>query len=220
MDLRQTLFDNRDLKYKDFHTKLVPNISPDRFIGVRVPVIRKIARQAFKENAYNPCEYYEEVMVKGITMGMKKCSICEHINDIGEFVPLIDNWAICDSCATSFKFISDNLPAYYDFIKGYVGKGEYETRFAVVMLMSFYINDEYIDEVLEILKSIKSDKYYVNMAVAWALSVTYVKFKDKTQRIIESRCLSPWVQNKSIQKIRESFRVSSEDKPYLTQFKI
>ena len=68
MDLRQTLFDNRDLKYKDFHTKLVPNISPDRFIGVRVPVIRKIARQAFKENAYNPCEYYEEVMVKGISM--------------------------------------------------------------------------------------------------------------------------------------------------------
>ena len=88
------------------------------------------------------------------------------------------------------------------------------------MLMSFYINDEYIDEVLEILKGIKSDKYYVNMAVAWAFSVIYVKFKDKTQLIIESRCLSPWVQNKSIQKIKESFRVSSEDKAYLTQFKI
>lgn len=220
MDLRQTLFDNSDLKYKDFHTKLVPNISPDRFIGVRVPVIRKIARQAFKENADNPCEYYEEVMVKGITIGMKKCSASEHINDIAEFVPLIDNWAICDCCATSFKFVSDDLSAYYDFIKGYIGRGEYETRFAVVMLMSFYINNEYIDEVLEILKSINSDKYYVNMAVAWAFSVAYVKFKDKTQQIIESKCLSPWVQNKSIQKIRESFRVSGDDKAYLTQFKI
>ena len=220
MDLRQTLFDNSDLKYKDFHTKLVPNISPDRFIGVRVPVIRKIARQAFKENADNPCEYYEEVMVKGITIGMKKCSASEHINDIAEFVPLIDNWAICDCCASSFKFVSDDLSAYYDFIKDYIGRGEYETRFAVVMLMSFYVNNEYIDEVLEILKSIKSDKYYVNMAVAWAFSVTYVKFKDKTQQIIESKYLSPWVQNKSIQKIKESFRVSSEDKAYLTQFKI
>lgn len=220
MDLRQTLFENRDLNYKNFHSKLVPNISPEKIIGVRMPVLRKIAKTAYLDNSVNLCEYYDEIMVKGITIGMKKCSVTEHIKDITEFVPLIDNWATCDICATSFKFISKDLPSYYDFIRSYIGKGEFETRFAVVMLMSFYINDVYVDEVLDIFSKIKTDYYYVNMALGWAISVAFVKYRDKTMALIEQRILSAEVQNKSIQKIKESLRVSKEDKKYLNQFKM
>lgn len=92
MNLREELFNNRDLKYRDFHKKLVPNVDESKIIGVRVPIVRKIAKSAFQNNAENLCEYYEEKEVLGLTISMKKCSVEEHKKDISEFVSLIDNW--------------------------------------------------------------------------------------------------------------------------------
>lgn len=220
MNLREELFYNQDLKYREFHSRLVPNINPDKIIGVRVPVLRKIAKQAYKENADNCCEYYEEQVVKGLTIGMKKCSDEEHIADIRRFVPLIDNWATCDICSSSFKFVNKNQDEYFDFIVSYIGKGEYETRFGVVMLMDFYLEDKYIDTVLNILKSIKCEYYYVNMAVAWALSAAFIKYEDKVTDILKAKTLSKDVQNKTIQKIKDSFRVSKEVKSGLNRYKM
>ncbi len=220
MDLRSELFSNEDVEYKKFHSGLIPTVSSDKIIGVRMPVLRKIAKKAFKENADNECYYYEEIVVKGLTLAMKKCSAQEHISDLKQFVPLIDNWACCDMCCSAFKFTEKNLQDYFEFIISYVGKSEFETRFSVVMLMDYYLNDVYIDRVIEILLSINSDEYYVNMAIAWALSVIYVKYKFKILPVFESQILNAQVQNKAIQKIRESYRVSKEDKEYLKQFKI
>ncbi|MFR5876618.1 MAG: DNA alkylation repair protein [Eubacterium sp.] len=220
MNLREELFNNQDLKYKQFHSKLVPNISNDKIIGVRVPILRKIAKQAFKENAENLCVYYEEQVVRGLTIGMKKCSAEEHIEDIKAFVPLIDNWATCDICSSSFKFVKKNQDDYFDFLVSYIDKSEFETRFGIVMLMDFYLDDKYIDIVLDILKSVKSEYYYVNMAVAWALSVAFVKYEDKVTEILKAKILSKDVQNKTIQKIKDSFRVSKEIKKNLNQYKM
>lgn len=220
MNLREELFKAQDLKYKEFHKRLIPNIDENKIIGVRIPVIRKIAKKAFAENAVNALEYYEEIMVYGLTLSFKKCSAKEHMSDLKSFVPLIDNWAVCDTCVSAFKFTNKYKDEMYDFVKAYVGKGEYETRFAVVMLMCYYLDDVHIDEVLTILKRINSEKYYINMAVAWALSVAFVKYRDKTLSVLEEKSLSADVQNKAIQKIKDSFRVSKEDKQLVSFLRI
>ncbi|MBR6392178.1 MAG: DNA alkylation repair protein [Eubacterium sp.] len=219
MDLRKELFKAQDLKYRDFHKSLVPTVNEEMLIGVRLPEIRKIAKAAYRENAENRLEYYEEIMVYGLTLSLKKCTAQEHMEDLKRFVPLIDNWAVCDTCVSSFKFTNKYKKEMYGFVKSYIGKGEYETRFAVVMLMCYYLDDEYIDGVLEILKGIKSDNYYINMAVAWALSVAFVKYREKTLSLLEENSLSKDVQNKTIRKIRESYRVSKEDKEYVKALK-
>ncbi len=220
MELRNELFKEQDLRYREFHSKLVPNIDKKKIIGVRLPLLRKIAKQAFRENADNMLEYYEEIMVYGLTLSMKKCSAIEHIEDLKSFIPLIDNWAVCDTCVSSFKFTNKYKEEIYPFVLSYINKSEYETRFAVVMLMCYYLDGEHIDEVLEILKGIKREEYYVNMAVAWAVATAFVKCREKTLALLFEKSLSPEVQNKSIQKIRDSFRVSKEDKELVKSLKI
>ena len=103
MDLREELFKNKDLKYRDFHKKLVPNIDEGKIIGVRVPTVRKIAKKAFLANAQNRCEYYEEIEVFGFCAAMKKCGAAEHKRDIEKFVSMIDNWGTCDTCTAAMK---------------------------------------------------------------------------------------------------------------------
>lgn len=220
MKIRDELFKEQDLKYRDFQSKLIPNIEKEKIIGVRIPVLRRIAKDAVKENvSINNCFYYEEKLVNGLMIGYKKVSIKEHLAELKEFVPLIDNWAVCDSCCSNLKFTVNNREIVFDFLLDYINKSEYETRFAVVMLMDYYLCDEYIDRVLELIKSVKSDFYYVNMAVAWALSVAMVKYPDKVLEILKNKTLSVWVHNKTIQKCCESYRISADDKEYLKLLK-
>lgn len=219
MNVREELYKNQDLEYKAFHSKLIPNVSTDNIIGVRVPVMRKIAKQAVKENADIQLDYYDEIMVKGFTVGYKKCSIDEHLADLKEFIPLIDNWAVCDCSCSTFKFTEKNREVVWDFIQPYLNGGEYDIRFAVVMIMDYFLTDDYIDRSLEILYTIKSDFYYVNMAVAWAISVAYVKYEEKTLYVIKNNLLPVWVHNKAIQKICESCRVDKKTKEYLRTLK-
>lgn len=220
MNLREELYKNQDLKYRDFHSHLLPTTPVEQIIGVRTPVLRKIARQVYNENAENLCEYYEERIVKGLTIGMRKGSADEHIDDMRSFVPLINNWAVCDLCSASFKFVKKDLNAYHDFILSYNDGDEYHTRFCVVMLMGYYLTDDYIDEVLDILKRIDSQYYYVNMAVAWALATAFVKYEDKVMKIISDKTLPKDVQNKAIQKIKDSFRVPADTKKMIGLYKM
>jgi len=215
MNVREELFKNRDLSYRDFHSKLVPNINRDLIIGVRVPVMRKLARQAVKENAEFKIEYYEEKQIAGLMIGYKKCPLEQRLEEIKEFIPYIDCWGICDTFCSNLKFAEKNREAVWDFIQSYLGGSEYEIRFAVVMMMDYFIVDAYIDDVIFILTNIKSDKYYVNMAVAWALSVAFVKYQDKVIPFLENKLLSKTVNNMTIQKISDSFRVDKQIKAYV-----
>lgn len=219
MNVREELFKNQDLKYRDFSKKIINNIDGEKIIGVRMPALRKIAKQAYIENAENLCEYYEEKMVKGFAISYKKCGAKEHMDDLKGFVPLIDNWALCDSPCAAFKFTEKYKDEMFDFICSYLDKSEYETRFAVVMLMDYYLDDKYIDAVLKILMNLKSEYYYVNMASAWALSVAFVKYREKTLEAFESGRLSDTVMNMAVQKIRDSYRVSKEDKEIVKKYK-
>lgn len=221
MNVREELFKNQDEKYGDFHSKLIPNIDRDKIIGVRMPNIRKIAKAAAKEKAFADTFYYEEKMVKGMVIEYnRKLSLKQRLSLLDEFVPLIDNWAICDCCAATYKFTLKNLDEVFKYILKYKNGSEYEVRFMCVMMLDYFLNEEYIDKVLNILLSIDREEYYINMAIAWTLADAYVDFKDKINEIVINKKLSPWVHNKTIQKICESFRISNEDKAYLKTLKI
>lgn len=216
MDIGILLSEHKDEKYRDFQYKLIPNAK--NIIGVRVPILRKIAKEIVKGDWKNFLEKrnketYEEIMLEGYVIGYGKMSIDEALKYLENFIPKIDNWAICDSSINTFKFTLKNKEKVYEFIRPYlVSEKEFEVRFAVIMLLTFYIDDQYIDEILEIMGKISNRAYYVQMAVAWTISVCYVKFPFKTEEFLVKNLLDDFTHNKSIQKIKESFRVAEKDK--------
>lgn len=220
MKIREELFKFQDLNYKEFHKKLVPDLDEDKIIGVRVPILRKIAKQAVKERLIVDAPYYyEEFMIKGLMIGYSKAQLDEKLNQLKEFVGLIDNWAVCDGCCSNLKFTEKNREIMLDFISPYINKSQFETRFAVVMLMLYYLCDEYIDRALELMLTVNFGEYYADMAVAWALATAMVRYPEKVLAVIENNSLPVWVHNKTIQKCRESYRISKEMKEHLNALK-
>ena len=214
MDVREELFKRQDTEYRDFHSKLVPTLDKDKIIGVRLPELRKLGKGLCSNDF--AWDYYEELMLHGFYIGYAKLSFEERLALLDDFVPQIDNWAVCDCVCSTLKFINKNKADFFEYLKKFMNSGrEYEIRFAVVILMEYYIDDEYIDFTVDYLQNIVSDYYYVNMAVAWALSVAFVKYRDKVMPVIESGCLTKEIHNMTISKIRDSFRVNREDKAYL-----
>lgn len=220
-EIREELQKSIDEEYRKFHGSLVPDMG--EFLGVRVPKLRQLAKQAAKEgyrefavNA-NPL-IYEELMIRGMMIGYGKLSMEEQQEELKKFIPLINNWAICDCCCATYKFMKKDQREWFSFLEAYLaGTGEYEVRFAIVCVLDFFINETYIDEVLERLAGISRQKYYVQMAAAWALSVCYVKFPKKTECILEREALDEEIRRKAVQKIRESLRVTKEEKERLKQ---
>ena len=214
MNIREELFKNQDLKYKEFHSKLVPTINSDKIIGVRIPQLRKMGK-ALTDDDFQ-WDYYEEVMLHGFYIGYAKLSYEERLSLLDNFIPKIDNWAVCDCVSSTLKFINKNKAEFLDYLKKYMKSNkEYEIRFAIVILMEYYIDDEYSDLAVNYFKSVNSDYYYVNMAAAWALSVAFVKYQEKVLPLIENNILTKEIHNMTISKIRDSFRVDKETKAYL-----
>lgn len=214
LDIRQELFAAADPKYKAFHKKLIPDVQEDKIIGVRIPQLRKLGKKL--ENDDFAWDYYEEVMLHGFYIGYKKMEYSERLSLLDAFVPRIDNWAVCDCVCASLKFIEKKRTEFLQYLKKYMdSEKEYELRFAAVILMDYYLTDDYIDFSLNWLKSVKSEYYYVQMAVAWALCTAFTKYQDKVMPVLESKTLPKDVQNKTISKIRDSFRVDRNTKEYL-----
>lgn len=218
------LFELQDKKYKEFHSSLCPNV--DNIIGVRIPELRKLAKQIAKENPKefieNPVkkQYYEEIMLEGFVIGYMKATLEEKLHYLDNFIPKIDNWAVCDCTASTLKFIDKYKKEVWEYLQKYINsKKEFEKRFAIIILMDYYLTDEYIDKVLEIYNKIDSDQYYVQMGIAWAISVCFVKYREKTRKILHNNNLSTFTHNKSIQKIIESTRVDKETKEELKKLK-
>lgn len=218
------LFELQDKKYKEFHSSLCPNV--DNIIGVRIPELRKLAKQIAKENPKefieNPVkkQYYEEIMLEGFVIGYMKATLEGKLHYLDNFIPKIDNWAVCDCTASTLKFIDKYKKEVWEYMQKYINsKKEFEKRFAIIILMDYYLTDEYIDKVLEIYNKIDSDQYYVQMGIAWAISVCFVKYREKTRKILDNNNLSTFTHNKSIQKIIESTRVDKETKEELKKLK-
>lgn len=224
--IRKDLLDLQDKKYQEFHSSLCPGT--DNIIGVRIPVLRNYAKKLSKQENikeyifFNKTKYYEEVMLQGMLIGLrKKFDINETLIMLKDFIPKIDNWAVCDICCAGLKIVNKNKDDFWNFIQKYLkSKKEFELRFAIVMMLDYFIDKKYIDEVLTILDNIKHDGYYVKMAVAWTISVAFVKFEDKTMKyLLKNNNLDDWTYNKSLQKICESLRVDKKTKEKIKRLK-
>ena len=226
-EIKKQLKQLADSKYKEFHSNLCPGT--DNILGVRVPVLRNYAKELVKKYPVEKLlknidnEYYEEIMLQGMIIGLdKKVNIKTILEYIEEFIPKIDNWAICDVFCAGLKIVNKYPKEIWSFISKYLeSEKEFELRFAIVIILDYYVNEEYIDKVLKVLNSIHSDKYYVQMAVAWAISICLIKFYDKTVNYLqdENCLLDKFTYNKSIQKAIESYRITNEQKVFLRSLK-
>ena len=222
-NIREELFNLSDEKYKKFHSTLCPN--NDNIIGVRVPILRNLAKEIVKGDfrkflKENKNEYYEEILLEGLVIGYAKMEIEERLKYVSEFVPKIDNWGVCDCTCSSFKFAKKNQEEVWNFLQKYINSNEeFEVRFAIIMIMDYYLNDNYFDKVIDTLNKIKQHDYYVKMAIAWTLQVAYIKNKEKVISFLEICELDDFTYNKAIQKMIESNRINKEEKDKLRKMK-
>ncbi|MBE5962040.1 MAG: DNA alkylation repair protein [Lachnospiraceae bacterium] len=209
--------------YRLFSSKLLPGVT--NILGVRLPNIRGIAKRLAKgdwkrylSSALD--DSMEEVMLQGMTIGYVKAPLNELLPFIQAFVPKINNWSVCDSFCSGLKITKQYKTEMYDFLLSYLtSEKEYDVRFAVVMLLNYYIEEPYLSSVLSHLDSVSHPAYYVKMAVAWAISMCYVKFPDETMPYLLSNTLDTETYNKALQKITESLKVSPETKKQVRMLK-
>lgn len=223
-EIRKHLFELQDKKYQEFHRGLCPNT--ENIIGVRIPVLREYSKQLVKKYSVEELlnnignTYYEEIMIKGMIIGLSKENLGKIQKYIKKFVPKIDNWAVCDTFCTGLKITKKYKKEMWTFIQPYLNSNkEFEIRFGVVMILAYYIEEEYLEDDLKILNNIKHDGYYVKMAVAWAISICLVKFYNRTVEFLNNSSLDKFTFNKSIQKAIESYRITKEQKDMLKLMK-
>lgn len=222
--VQQDLFTMQDLKYRDFHAKLMPTVEKESVIGVRVPVLRTYAKKFGKtEEAKQfleilPHQYYEENNLHGLLIEqMKDYELC--IEELERFLPHIDNWATCDLLAV--RTVKNHLNSYIKKIDQWLeSEYIYTIRFGINMLMRYYLEEEFKLEYPEKVAAIRSEEYYVNMARAWYFATALAKKYDQVLPFLEEQKMDVWTHNKTIQKAIESYRITPEQKEYLRTLKI
>ena len=217
----------KDDEYKEFNSKLCPDTNKE-MLGIRVPILRKLAKQILKENndwdefvkRYNTI-YFEEVILQGLIIAYSKKDLKEKEIYIKKFIPKIDSWAINDTFVPTLKIKDQDLEEYWNFILPYTkSEKEFEVRFAVTSMLDYFINDEYVDKVLEELDNIKHEGYYVKMGVAWTLAEIGIKYNNKALKYLRGKNnLDKFTFNKTLQKMIESYRIDSKQKELLRTMK-
>ena len=211
-----------DLKYRDFQAKLIPNIAPSKIIGVRIPDIRKLAKQLNSDEAREfmralPHKYLEEDILHGcLISSIKDYEQC--IEEIERFLPYIDNWAVCDTISP--KCLAKHKAELTPRIENWIGSEKtYTVRFGIGMLMRHYLDADFKSEYADMAAAVRSEEYYINMMIAWYFATALAKQWDAAVKYIEDRRLEKWTHNKAIQKACESYRITPEQKEYLKTLK-
>lgn len=216
----------KDDEFADFQAKLTPNVARERFIGVRVPDVRKLAKELYKNDRDGVDEFlnslphatYDEDMLHGVLLSEFK-DYEECIKRVDEFLPYVDNWAVCD--IMSPKVFKKHLEPLLEKIREWAASDHvYTKRFGVEMLMSFYLDEHFKPEYLEIPATVSGEDYYIKMMLAWFYATALAKQWDATIPYIENKRLADWTHNKTIQKARESYRITDEQKEYLKSLKV
>lgn len=223
MTIRERLFELQDKEYALFQSKLTPGVPVEDFIGVRVPQARKLAKEIYKSGEYEaflgelPHKYYDENMLHGLILSeMKDYEACQ--KGVEAFLPYVDNWAVCDIMSPKVykKHKKELLVKIKEWVKS---ERVYTCRFGLEMLMSHFLEEDFREEYLELPASVHSDEYYVNMMIAWFMATALAKQWEKTIPYVEQDKMDVWVHNKTIQKARESYRITPEQKEYLKGLK-
>ena len=226
----------QDVQYRDFQSKLIPNVPPDLFIGIRTPDLRKYARELYKEEKDPaagsirqdsfleafledlPHQYFDENQLHAFVISEEKnFDVC--IARIERFLPFVDNWATCDQLSP--KVFKKNRDALLPCLRKWISSDHtYTVRFAIGMLMQHYLDDAFDPSYPELIASVQSEEYYVRMMIAWYFATALAKQYDAVLPFLEERRLDPWTHNKTIQKAVESYRITPEQKTYLRSLKI
>lgn len=231
MKIRQNLFALKDLKYRDFHSALMPTVDPDTVIGVRMPDLRRLVKELSREPELVcdfmkclPHQYYEENNVHGCLIAA--CNDFQQcLDQLEDFLPYIDNWATCDMLVP--KVFASHRGELLLHIKMWLASDHpYTVRFGMKMLMDFYLDDGFSSKYPEMVAAVTSEEYYVRMMTAWYFATALAKQWDSVIGYFEEPgrdgrpVLEKWTHNKAIQKAIESYRITDEQKAYLRKLKI
>ena len=213
---------NSEISYKEFSEKIT--FTKYEMLGIRLPKLRSIAKEISKsdyKSFLNICKstYYEEVMIKLLVIANIK-DIDELMIYFDDAVNLIDNWALCDTFCNSLKLINKNKDYFLTKINELINSNEtYHIRVGLIILLCFYVEEDYLDLIIKYLDNIKSDEYYVNMAEAWLICEIFIKYENIGLKYLEHNHLNKFTVNKAISKIRDSYRVSKDMKDYILKFR-
>ena len=223
--IKEELEKNADLKYGEFNKKLCPD-TKRKMLGIRIPTLRSLAKKIiannpkeFLENVTD--EYLEYVILQGFVIAGLKVNIEHKLQLFKQYIPKIDSWIITDTVCSTIKPKNKELDIVWDFINIYLkSQKEFEVRFAIIMMLDYFINDEYVDKVIIKLDNINLDKYYVQMAKAWCLAEIGIKYNEKAMKYLKgNNHLDKFTFNKTLQKMRESYRISDDQKALLKEMK-
>lgn len=222
--IREDLFAMQDLSYRDFHSRLMPDVDKAAVIGVRVPELRKYVKELAKDPEIQeflddlPHQYYEENNVHGfLIQQMKEYEKC--MEELEKFLPYINNWAICDM--TSPKVFKKHKEELLEAVRRWIASNHiYTVRYGIGMLMQHYLDEDFREEYPQMVSEIQSEEYYVNMMIAWYFATALAKQYETILPYIEKQKLDVWTHNKTIQKACESYRITPEQKAYLRTLKI
>lgn len=213
----------KEENYREFSSKLTKTKYP--ILGIRIPILRKLAKEISEGNSLSYLEFskndkFEEVLLQGLIISNIKDEN-DFLKYLDNFVNKIDDWSICDSFCNSLKIIEKNPDKYFKYFTKYLKSNkEFKIRVCLIVYLNFYTTKEYVDKIIENILNIKSNAYYVEMAVAWLLSEIYLVDKEKVINLLKNKKLNKFVNNKTISKLRDSFRVSDEDKQELLSWRI
>lgn len=215
-EIKQRLFELQDVKFREFHSRLIPNIDPATVIGVRTPELRRLAKEISEDEGFLrvlPHEYYEENQLHALIItGMKDFGGC--IAHLDEFLPYADNWATTD--IMTVKLFKKHTAELLPHIRRWLDSGRtYTVRYAVGCLMNFCLDGEFRPEYPEMVSGVDCGEYYVSMMVAWYFATALAKQYDTVIPYIEGRRLDTATHRRTIQKAVESFRITDEQKAYL-----
>ncbi len=218
------LYKLQDKTYQAMQYKIIPNVDTETIIGVRTPVLRKLAKEMVKTEDYSsflnnlPHKYFDENQLHAFIISEIK-DYDECISYINKFLPYVDNWATCDQMTP--KVFKKHPGELLEHIKVWIkSRDTYTIRFGIGMLMQHYLDDNYNPNYLKMVSQVKSNEYYVNMMVAWFFATALAKQYNDTISYLENKVLDVWTHNKTIQKAIESYRITEEQKEYLRKLKI
>ena len=218
--IRAQLLQLAEPDYKAFQEKLLPGVTD--LLGVRVPKLREIAKKTAKSGAFEYLSQmqdldwqddgcYEEKLLYGMVIGYAKMNDSERRQYLEAFVPVIDSWGVCDSCCVTYRWMKKQPAYWWDYLNRWIlTDTEYGIRFGIVSMLDHFVDQTYIEEIFHVCSQIRNEGYYARMAVAWLISVCFVRFPEKTCAFLEKGTLDGFTHNKSIQKTCESDRVSKE----------
>ncbi len=226
------LFEMQDKEYAAFQSKLTPGVAVDAFIGVRVPQCRAFAKELVKASKTDekvsaevldflntlPHKYYDENMLHGLILSEYK-DFDECLAGVEKFLPYVDNWAVCDIMSPKV-FAKHKLQMIQNIQRWTQSNHVYTIRFGIEILMRDFLDEDFAVEFLQIPAAVQSEEYYVNMMIAWFFATALAKQWNATIPFIEQKRLGVWTHNKTIQKAKESYRITEDQKKYLSDLKV